>query len=269
MNTILRLTDVSVERNGTAILSSVRWHIAQGQHWVVFGPNGAGKTTLLQVLTGYLWPMGGTVEVLGRTLGHVDLAELRREIALVSDPIGDMLNHQLTGFETLVTGRRAHLNLFDPPTPKEAERALKTAAATGVEELLEKPYAVMSTGERRRLLIARALMAKPRIIVLDEPCAGLDLAGREFVLETIEAAAVHDPAPTLVLTTHHAEEITSVFTHALLLTRGRVQDSGPLSSVFTSDNLSALFGIPIKVTHNHHRWHANPARGPFSRRRDH
>ncbi|MBX7246204.1 MAG: ATP-binding cassette domain-containing protein [Candidatus Sumerlaeaceae bacterium] len=256
MKTILALEGIFVERSGTNILQDVSWKVARGENWAVFGPNGAGKSTLLSIITGYLWPTLGTVRVLGETLGQVDLRKLRRHIALVGDRLKEMMNPDLSGLHVIVSGGRAHLNIFEPPSKSEIRRAREIAEQTHLQDLANRQFAVMSTGERQRFLIARALMAEPEIVILDEPCAGLDLAGREFVLRTIDAVAAQPKAPALIFTTHHAEEISPAFSHALLLSRGEVLEQGPMSHVFTSANLSRQFGIEVSVRRTHGRWSA-------------
>lgn len=253
---IIALKDITFEREKRRILDSISWTVHRGENWVLYGPNGAGKTTLLNILCGYLWPTDGEVRVLRQRFGAVDLSQLRRRIAFVSEPLVRMIRPELVGAEVLITGGRAHLNLFEPPTSAELRHVVETAVETHTEDLLEKPFGAMSTGERQRLLIARALMRKPDIVILDEPCAGLDLAGREFVLHTIELVSRRRDAPTLLLTTHHVEEITEVFTHALLLRAGRVLASGPIHATLTSQHLSELFDLPIRVAFRHGRWSA-------------
>lgn len=245
---LLQLERVHVERDLTAILHEISWQVMAGEHWVVFGPNGAGKTSILNVIQGYLWPTSGTVHVLDGELGNgVDVREMRRAISVVSEPVRNMINECLSGLEVLVTGARAHLNLFEEITASELKRAQAVSRQTGIDSLLKKPFAVMSTGERQRLLIARALMPNPKVVILDEPCAGLDLAGREWVLRTIEAIARGKGAPTLLLTTHHVEEITPSFSHALLVKKGKIFQAGSISQVFTSDSIGRLFDIEVSL----------------------
>jgi iron complex transport system ATP-binding protein len=258
MTAVLELHGVDVERDGVRILAGVDWSISRGENWVLFGPNGAGKTTLLSLLTGYLWPTAGTVDVLRRRLGETDVFELRRLMAVVSDSLRGMINPDLTGFQVLVTGARGHLNLFGAPTDTESRQAAQTAEFTETSELLDKPFRVMSTGERQRILIGRALMIRPRLLILDEPCAGLDIAAREFVLRTAERAAIQTGGPSVILTTHHVEEITPVFTHCLMLSRGRVFAQGTVGEVLRSGTLSELFGMDIHTSHRNGRWTAIP-----------
>jgi iron complex transport system ATP-binding protein len=257
LSDVIRLEGVTVERDGTAILQNLSWTVRAGENWVLFGPNGAGKTTLLQLLNGYLWPTRGTVEVLGRRLGQVDVRELRRSIALVSDALSGLLNRDLNGLEVIVTGARAHLNLFEPLTTAETLHARDLARLIHAGDLLEKSFSVMSTGERQRILIARALMARPRLVILDEPCAGLDLARREELLRTVTAAARSGTTKSVIFTTHHVEEIAGVFTHALLLSAGTAVAAGPINRVLTSANLTRAFGLPVNLIRRHGRLYAH------------
>ncbi len=256
MRPVLELDQVRVERDGTPILNGISWRVAPGENWVLFGPNGAGKTTLLSVLTGYLWPTDGAVHVLGRKLGETDVFALRRHIALVSDSLRQMMNGALTGLEVLVTGPRAHLNVFAPPTRREAAMAREVAEITDTTALLDRPFAVMSTGEKQRILIARALTLSPQMLILDEPCAGLDIAAREFVLRTVGLAAKRGRAPAILLTTHHVEEITPDFTHCLMIRSGRVFAAGAVDRVLNSPRVSELFGVGVNVSHHGGRWAA-------------
>lgn len=254
---LIHVQNVTVQRDLTTILSGFDWQVNQGEHWVIFGPNGAGKTSLLNVIQGYLWPTTGTVQVFGGTLGDgVDVREMRRAIPVVSEAVRGMIHDYLTGLEVLITGARAHLDLFEPATPEELEKAHTLARMTGIEPLLEKPFGVMSTGERQRILITRALMPEPRIIVLDEPCTGLDLAGREWVLHAIEYIIARPNAPSLLLTTHHVEEIADGFTHALLIKSGESFAAGPMADTFTSENLGRQFHLPLVIGHANGRWTA-------------
>ncbi len=254
---LLEITDVHVERDLTTILRNFSWRVSPGEHWIVFGPNGAGKSTVLNMALGYLWPTSGTVHLLGHRLGQVDLRDLRRSVAVVSDTVRGMINPHLTAYETILTGPRAQLNLFDDPTPEERALARDIVEATQLPRaLLNRPYCVLSTGERQRVLIARALMSRPRLLILDEPCAGLDLAGREFILRTIRQAAALPSPPAILLTTHHVEEITPDFTHALLLKKGEIHATGPMEEVFTSENLSSLFEMALRLKQTDGRYTA-------------
>ena len=251
---LIEVKNVTVERDHTQILTNCSWHVMPGENWVIFGPNGAGKTSILNVIQGYLWPTSGITRVFGGTLGDgVDVREMRKAIPVVSESVRRLINDSLTGEEVLITGARAHLNLFTPPTPDELIRANELAHNTGIAPLLAKPFGVMSTGERQRILITRALMTNPRIVILDEPCTGLDLAGREWVLHTIEKISATPNAPSLMLTTHHVEEISEGFTHALFIKKGSIFAAGKMADTFTSENLTRLFDMPLSITSNQGR----------------
>lgn len=258
---LINLQNIYAERDGNVILRDVSWQVHSGESWVIFGPNGAGKTSLLNILQGYLWPTRGRVQVFGGTLGDgVDVRAMREDIPVVSESVRRLINDQLTGLEVIITGQRGHLNIFDPISPEEIRDATEMAVRTRVTELLEKSFNVMSTGERQRILITRALMARPRILVLDEPCSGLDLAGREWVLQLMQAISHLPDKPSLLLTTHHVEEISDVFTHALLIKEGEIYDAGPLEKVFSSENLSGLFDLPLEIGRAGNRWTAQAVR---------
>jgi iron complex transport system ATP-binding protein len=254
---LIHVSDVTVERDLTTILQDFNWSVSPGENWVIFGPNGAGKTSLLNVIQGYLWPTRGTVKVMGGTLGDgVDVREMRRLIPVVSESVRRMIHDYLTGLEVLITGARAHLDIFEPPIEAELAKAHALANATKIGPLLQKPFGVMSTGERQRVLITRALMGDPHVVVLDEPCTGLDLAGREWVLHTIDMIRASASAPSQLLTTHHVEEIAEGFTHALLIDKGRVFAAGSIDEIFTGENLGRLFDLNLQVTHANGRWAA-------------
>lgn len=263
---LIRLEKISVARDGVQILSDVSWQVNPGEHWVLFGPNGAGKTSILNVVQGYLWPTSGTVRILGGELGNgVDVRELRQVMPVVSESVRRLIPDHLSGLEVLVTGARGHLNIFDPLTNTEIDAASDMAKRTQVTSLLDKPFRVMSTGERQRVLISRALMPRPELLILDEPCAGLDLAGREWVLELIERISAEPAGPGLLLTTHHLEEIAPGFSHGLLINDGQVFGAGRIQNVLTSENLGRLFGMDLTVTFDGDRWSARRRKNEKSR----
>jgi iron complex transport system ATP-binding protein len=251
---ILDVREVTIWRGNTTILDALSWTVHPGEHWVILGANGSGKTSLLSALTGYFTPSEGTIHLLGHEFGTCDWRELRQRIGLVSSSVRQLMHDEDTALEIVAGGIRAEIGFWgDIPksTLAAARRALKEAEAGYVAA---RPWAVLSQGERQRVLIARALMAKPRLLILDEPCAGLDPVAREHFLAFIERLARGTNAPAIVLVTHHVEEITPAFTHALLLRQGRATAVGELSSVLTSQNLSETFGASIHVSHRKGRW---------------
>jgi iron complex transport system ATP-binding protein len=254
MVSVLEVRNLSIRRDNVPILSGVNWRVAPGEHWVLLGGNGSGKTSLLAALTGYFMPTSGDIWLLGQKYGEADWRELRLQIGLVSSSIRQMMNDTEPALDTVASGRYAMIDFWGRPKPadrREARRLLAAVEASGVEK---RPWAVLSQGERQRVLIARALMARPRLLILDEPCAGLDPVAREHFLQFLSRFAHDAPELSLVLVTHHVEEITPLFGHALLLRSGRVTASGPLKATLTSEALGAVFGARVRVRRAGGRW---------------
>jgi len=258
---VVDLRDVDLTLSGAPILRGVNWAIERGQHWAVLGANGSGKTSLLRVATGYLWPSAGRIEVLGHRFGHVDLRELRKRIGLVSSALSEMIRRGQTARQIVLSGAFASTALFDRADEAQLARADELLALLGCAPLAENPYGTLSLGEQQRVLIARALMPEPDLLLIDEPCAGLDLPGREVLLETIDALA-EDSLPraksrghtTLVMVTHHIEEITRRFTHVLILKAGRVLAAGPKDDTLTDANLREAFDLHVELDRRHGRY---------------
>jgi iron complex transport system ATP-binding protein len=254
---VVRIEDVVVRRGDALLLDGVSLQVEDGERWIVMGPNGAGKTTLLLVAAARMFPTAGEVVILDEVLGAVDIGELRPRIGWASSALaGDLppgesvLDVVMTG-AWAVTGRwREH---YDEADRVRAEALL---ADWGMGSLRQRTFGTLSEGERKRTLIARALMADPELLLLDEPGAGLDLGGREDLVDRLGRLARDLDAPTLIVVTHHVEEIPEGFTHGLLLRAGGVVASGPLAGVLTDENLSAAFGMPITVHREAGRWFA-------------
>jgi len=261
MSWVLDLQGVTVRRGKTTILDGLDWQVAEGERWIVLGPNGAGKTTLMQIASARMHPTAGRAELLGETLGRVDVFELRPRIGIASAalaehiPAGELARDVVLTAAYGVTGRwREAYEDFD------TARAEELLAVFEVDALADRTFGTLSEGERKRVQIARALMTDPEILILDEPCAGLDLAGREELVRALSELAGDPASPVLLLVTHHVEEIPPGFTHLLLLgPGGTVQASGPLEDVLTSENLSAAFGLELVVAHGGGRWLARAA----------
>ncbi|GAA1338990.1 ABC transporter ATP-binding protein [Arthrobacter roseus] len=257
MNDVLEFAGVSVVRGRKTLLNSVDWKISEGERWVVMGPNGAGKTTLLQLAAGRLHPTSGVAGILGEVLGAVDVFELRPRIGLASAalaaqiPAGETVLDAVVTASYGVTGRwREHYEKLDE------RRAFALLDHWGVSTLMNRTFGSLSEGERKRVQIARALMTDPELLMLDEPAAGLDLAGREYLVKRLSELARDEESPAMVLVTHHLEEVPPGFTHALLLNDGAVVASGPVDEVLTEENLSAAFGLPLLVNHTDGRYSA-------------
>jgi iron complex transport system ATP-binding protein len=251
---ILEVTDLSVHRGRTAILSGVNWRVARGEHWAILGANGSGKTSLLKALTGYLSPTAGGVALLGHRYGTCDWRDLRLQVGVVTSAFAASIPPAETAVDTVVSGKFAQLDLWHRVAPADRAAARGLLRASGIAGLADREWAYLSQGERQRVLIARALMARPRVLILDEPCAGLDPVARENFLRFIATLARSRRAPALVLVTHHVEEIMPAFTHALLLREGRVHRAGPRERVLTSGSLSATFGAPLRLLRSRGRY---------------
>jgi len=251
---VLRAEDVRVVRDGRPILQEVSLTVRAGEHWALLGANGAGKSTLLGLLGARVHPTGGTVEVLGRRLGRVDLRELRAEVGHVDPrhPLGAPLRVRdvvLTG----LTNSVAPLPRWHP-TDEQRDRAGRLIATLGLAGLADARWPTLSQGQRGRTLIARALMPQPRLLLLDEPATGLDLPGREQLIDALGELRREHPALATVLVTHHLEELPPGTTHALLLREGRVLARGPASHVLTGDQVGKCFDLPLVLERHDGRW---------------
>jgi len=251
---ILEISNLGIERSGVKILTDVSWRVARGQHWVILGANGSGKTSLLSALTGYLMPTSGEIFLLGKIYGQSDWRELRKQIGIVSSSVRQMMADDEPALETVASGKYAMIYFWGRITRAEKNQAMKLLHQVECEYLAARPWRVLSQGERQRVLIGRALMAKPRVLILDEPCAGLDPAAREHFLQFIQRLGARKNSPTLVLVTHHVEEIMPVFSHLLVLKNGKVLAAGEKSGVLNSKNLSDAFGTRMRLqrTGNRH-----------------
>ncbi len=244
---ILEISNLCIERSGVKILTDVSWRVERAQHWVILGANGSGKTSLLSALTGYLMPTSGEIFLLGKIYGQSDWRELRKQIGIVSSSVRQMMAEDEPALETVASGKYAMIDFWGRVSRAEKYQALKLLRQVECEYLAERPWRVLSQGERQRVLIGRALMAKPRVLILDEPCAGLDPAAREHFLQFIQRLGARKNSPTLVLVTHHVEEIMPVFSHLLVLKNGKVLAAGKKSAVLNSKNLSQTFGTKMKL----------------------
>ena len=247
MTDIISCQSVGYHQQGAAILSEINWQIDRGQHWAVLGPNGSGKTTLLRIACGYLWATSGRVLRLGEEL--LDLGELRRSIGWISSAMIADIPRSDTGLETVVSGRVAQFGLKRLPGIELGDAdfadARRELARLKCDSLADKEFGVLSQGERQQVLIARARMAKPLLLVLDEPCAGMDPGVRERFLAWLNEALQHPETPTVVLVTHHIEEIVPGFANPLVLSRGRIRSSGPTERVVTRETIESVYGTRL------------------------
>jgi iron complex transport system ATP-binding protein len=248
MRPILELSNISVQRGDRVILGPLDWQVLEGQRWVILGPNGAGKTTLLQVCSSLIHPTSGEVKILGQALGKTDVFELRTRIGLTSSRLVEQLPGDDLVIDVVLTAAYAMLGRWQEKYDLwDESRAMALLTALGVRELGGREFGSLSDGEKKRVQIARSLMADPELLLLDEPASSLDLGGREDLLKRIEAFASDVLAPATVIVTHHIEEIPSGTTHALLLKEGRAIAQGVIESVINDVNLSTAYGLPITV----------------------
>lgn len=244
---VINVKNISWQRDETTILNGIDWEVREGEHWCLVGLNGSGKTSLLKIICGYTWPTTGEVSVLGNRYGGVDLREVRKSIGWVSTALMAQLHEQETAARVVMSGREATIGLYTTPSEEDVKKAAELLDTFGCEALKDRPFHALSQGERQKVLIARALMASPRLLILDEPCTGLDLLSREQLLTMIEKIASQPNGPTLLYVTHHIEEILPCFTHTLLLKAGAVDQAGPSDKVLTADELTRFFGVPVDI----------------------
>jgi iron complex transport system ATP-binding protein len=248
---------VSLRRGGQVLVGPITWSVELDERWVVIGPNGAGKTSLLRIAAAMEYPSSGTALVLGERLGRVDMSELRSRVGLSSSALSQRVPDDEVVRDLVVSAGYSVLGRWrEQYEDVDYEQAVDMLESIGAEHLAERIYGTLSEGERKRVLIARSMMTDPELLLLDEPAAGLDLAGRETLVRALTRLAADPAAPALVLVTHHVEEIPPGFTHALLMRQGRVVAAGPLEQALTEDNLSAAFGLPLKVTRDEGRYTA-------------
>ncbi|MGB7804842.1 MAG: ATP-binding cassette domain-containing protein [Actinomycetota bacterium] len=252
---IVSLEGVTVRVEGRRILGPVSMPIGAGERWVLLGPNGGGKTTLLGVIGARRQPSSGSARVMGMTFGHGDLRKLQRRIGHASHSLSDLFPGGLRVLDVVLTGTRSVLSpWFQDYDPSERARAEAQLAAVGCGELAGRGFATCSQGERQRVLLARAMVGEPRLLVLDEPSAGLDLPSREALIAALERSIRERPDLTVVLATHHLEEIPPSATHAALLRDGCLVSSGPIEETLTREHLVGCFGIDVEVSRRGGRW---------------
>jgi len=258
---VIEMEGVSVARGETVLLDNVSWTVELDERWVILGPNGAGKTTLLQIAAALLHPSSGEVRLLGEPLGLTDVFELRPRIGFASAAIAVRVPPEEIVRDLVVSAGYAVLGRWrERYEAGDLDRAIRLLDLMGVAGFADRPFGTLSEGERKRVQIARALMPDPEIMLLDEPAAGLDLGGREDLLLRLSAIADDPDAPTLIMVTHHVEEIPAAFSHAMLLREGAVVAAGLIRDVVTSANLSDTFGLPLRLTRSGDRYFARRKR---------
>lgn len=257
MSTVLQLDNVGVRRGANHLLSDFSLTVEEGQHWAVLGPNGAGKTTLLELAAGRMHPTEGTVDILEERLGRVDVFELRPRIGYTSSQLAKRIPGSEKVHDVVLTAAYGVLGRWVEEYDEiDLDRADDLLSAFGIAGFGTRRFGTLSDGEKKRVQIARSLMTDPELLLLDEPATGLDLGGREELLQALTEIIGSKYAPTTVMVTHHVEEIPQSMTHALLIREGGVVAVGDIKDTITEANLSETFGLPIQLTVTEGRFHA-------------
>lgn len=248
MNNMIRFQNVHFRREGRNILQDVNLDMKAGENWVILGKNGSGKSTILEMINGYLFPTSGTVQVLQHTYGQVDVREMRRSIGYISQSMMEKLALRDPVWEVVATGEYGFLRFYEPVPPSLKEKAIHMLEKVRLTHLQNQPLGLLSQGERKKVLLARSLMTSPDLLIMDEPCAGLDLYERENLLADL--LVFYEQGIRMVYVTHHIEEIVPLFTHVLLLHEGRVVAAGKKEEVLTTELIREAYQVNVQVD-----WH--------------
>lgn len=252
---LIEMQNVCLKRDSKMILEDMNWEVKDGEHWAILGMNGAGKTTLLNLVCGYLYPTKGTIRVLDKPFGSYPLNELRKQIGWVSMSFTDKMRHHTAseGLQIVLSGKFASIGLYEQPGAEDIQKAMDIMEQLGILKLKNQPFESMSQGEKQRTLIGRALMVSPKLLILDEPCSGLDFLSKEQLLTTIERMADQQQT-TLIYVTHQIDEILPIFTHTLLIKEGHTFSQGPTEEKLTSETLSDFCDTPVQVNQSNDRF---------------
>ncbi|MFD1774536.1 ABC transporter ATP-binding protein [Paenibacillus rhizophilus] len=242
---MISLQHLTLRREQNLILDDVSLNINAGENWVILGRNGSGKTTLLEMMTGYMFPSSGTVKVLGHTYGQVDLREVRKEIGYIGPSLMEKLTLRDPVWEVVATGAYAYLRFYQQIPGEIKAKAIGLLEDMNLGRLADHPFGTLSQGERKKAMLARCLMADPKLLIMDEPCAGLDLYEREKMLAEVDK--LNRREVTVVYVTHHVEEIVPLFTHVALIREGRLAGAGPKKEVLTREMMLAAYELPVEI----------------------
>ncbi|MGO4530310.1 ABC transporter ATP-binding protein [Paenibacillus sp. 2TAF8] len=245
---MVTMEQISLRREENQILDDVHLRIEPGEHWVILGRNGSGKTTLLEMMNGYMFPSSGRIEVLGNVYGQCDVREVRKEIGYISQTLIEKLTLRDPVWEVVATGAYAFLRFYQTIPDEVKSKAMQLLDEMGFAKLANQPLGTLSQGERKKVMLARSLMSEPKLLIMDEPCAGLDLYEREKMLMEIDRLRQRNM--TVVYVTHHVEEIVPLFTHVALIRDGRIAAAGPKHEILTEDTIKNTYDIPVEV-----QWH--------------
>jgi iron complex transport system ATP-binding protein len=242
---------ITLQRGQDRILDDVNLQVSAGEHWAILGRNGSGKTTMLEMMTGYLFPTKGRVEVLGNVYGECDIREVRKEIGYISQSLLEKLALKDPVWEVVATGAYAFLRFYQEIPDQVKKKAISLLQEMNIGGLVDHPLGTLSQGERKKVMLARSLMAEPRLLIMDEPCAGLDLFEREKMLLEIDRLRRRDIS--VIYVTHHIEEIVPLFTHVALIRDGKVAAAGPKKEVLTKETIMHTYEIPVELQWNEER----------------
>ena len=244
----INIQNATVCIDGKEILSDISWQVKRGERVFILGANGAGKTTLVKTILGYIWPLyGAKVEVLGEVFGATNLNILRKKIAWVSPFISQYLERGLTGLDVVLSGPDGYLGFYRKATDEEYNNAVNILEKLNATHLANKSILEMSSGQQMKILIARALLTKPELMILDEPNVYLDIAEREFILKKIDEIAVSQPNLTIILISQRIEDILPVFNRGIIINGGKIDITGTREEVLSKENLKKTFGVDIKL----------------------
>lgn len=249
------MQNVHLKRGHKTIIEDMNWEVESGQHWAIIGLNGAGKTALLNLVCGYLYPTKGTIRVFEKQFGRYPLNELRKQIGWVSLSFSEKMQHHVdnSGIQIILSGKFASIGLYEQPSLEDIQKASGVMERMGIERLRDQPYGTMSQGEKQRILIGRALMVAPKLLILDEPCTGLDFLSKEQLLHTINKMA-KEQQTTILYVTHQIDEILPIFTHTLLLREGRSFSQGPTEKQLTAERISNFCDTPVEISQKNNRY---------------
>lgn len=265
---LIDFEDVALRRSGNTLVGPITWKVELDERWVILGPNGAGKTSLMRMAAAQTHPSSGSAFLLGEQVGRTEMRELTTRIGVTSALLGERIPDDERVSDLVISAGYSVLGRWKEEYDQvDREQALETLESMGAEHLADRTFGTLSEGERKRVLVARALMINPELLLLDEPAAGLDLGGREELVARLEVLASDPDAPAIVLVTHHVEEIPNGFTHAMLLKEGAVVAQGLIEDVVTSENLSSAFSQSIVLTNTGGRFFARRARRAGGHRR--
>lgn len=245
--TILSFEHINLSKDGTPLLTDINWQIHSGEDWGLLGLNGAGKTLMLQMIAGNLWPSSGKLTVLGEVFGKTNIPNLTKRIGWVSNILQHKFYQNDVAEEIVLSGKFASIGIWQSYSAADLHTARELLASLGGASLLGKSYQVLSQGEKQLVLMARALMAKPELLILDEPCNGLDLFAREDLLARIQQIKAQPNAPTVLMVTHHTEEIPDFISHVLMIRDGQIVRQGPRAELMTPEVLTAFYQKPIAI----------------------